>query len=772
MLEQLPLAPEGEFARCIPFPSLTVELAVYWLALVEFIQKMDTSIEDADVEGQLQYAICELSSFCEYLSKYINYIKEVETGDPESWEAQENQFKLHILIEILLTFDLGDEVGRQNLNSFVSKALSTQILGENVVQKLVQCVENLLTDSDARLQYFIDIIRGIIDPNSLIDVADPTITKILDNVKDAETKIKISQLKFRILELREMESDLSEQKDYARLEKVTEELAEKSEEFVNTINNCAMIDASSTLGIINDLNSTVQSNLNSKKLTKEWILHSLEICFFAVCSTATRTLTPNMFKLYEEFVQRHMKSPQMDIRDRALKCGISFSMLYEQLAKEVHQELYLQFVKHHQPRIWTTAVNGICELFDRYTIDFFESDGDKANSLKAKKTRQLYRASEPDDEVENAETRESDTNVIYLFTHLFDTCQETTINMALATGFCRLILGGHYETQEIMSKIILKFFDPTTSTEINQILSVFFETLIQRGKFESLEKALMPTICTILDAPNDSPLREIKADTVVKFIVNSTLPPTNRNAHQTNIHNSMATTFLKTMQENSENKELIKILSKELPTLDVDNNQELRNELKELTENLLVRSLNDAKIERYLKSFKEMLSGSQANRSRLDKIDSEDEEQGDEEQDQNDAPAQPVNQTMDVQTSIADSSGIIDENTENNSNQLNISTGNQTSGTNAAQLSPASINEDIEMVDDNANTSVPNQSRNISSDEESQVTSASAKKVTKSSAAANRSKAKENSIVNKSKTDETENSLVSLLFLFSFWYIS
>lgn len=246
----------------------------------------------------------------------------------------------------------------------------------------------------------------------------------------------------------------------------------------------------------------------------------------------------------------------------------------------------------------------------------FDTDSEKPECGKSKK-RQLYNATVDTDDQEDgddASKNTNGTNVLFLFGHLFDTCQETTISMALTTGFCRLILGGHYETTELISKIILKFFNPTTCTEINQILSVFFETLIQRGKQACLEKALLPTVSTILDAPHESPLREIKADSVVKFVVNSTVPCSQ--TASTNIHNTIARSFLKHMHEHVSNKELLKVLSKELPTLDIEANATVRDELKELAEILLDESINDAKIEGYIKSFVDMLSGALTKRCR------------------------------------------------------------------------------------------------------------------------------------------------------------
>lgn len=214
---------------------------------------------------------------------------------------------------------------------------------------------------------------------------------------------------------------------------------------------------------------------------------------------------------------------------------------------------------------------------------------------------------DPDEQEESQDNGKNGTNVMYLFAHLFDTCQEATISMALATGFCRLILGGHYETSELISKIILKFFNPTTCTEINQILSVFFETLIQRGKQSCLEKALLPTVFTILDAPHESPLREIKAESVIKFVINSTMPSSHGSS--TNIHNAIARSFLKNMHEHLSNKELLKALSKELQSLDIDPSPALKDELKELAESLLEKSINESKVEGYIKVFISMLSG-------------------------------------------------------------------------------------------------------------------------------------------------------------------
>lgn len=93
----------------------------------------------------------------------------------------------------------------------------------------------------------------------------------------------------------------------------------------------------------------------------------------------------------------------MQIREWALKCSIVLSMLYDQLAKDVYAELYGQFYKHQNPRIWTTSISGMFDLLHRYGFGFFEDDtvstGDSGESEKPKakskkSSRQLYNTME------------------------------------------------------------------------------------------------------------------------------------------------------------------------------------------------------------------------------------------------------------------------------------------------------------------------------------------------------------------------------------------
>lgn len=105
-----------------------------------------------------------------------------------------------------------------------------------------------------------------------------------------------------------------------------------------------------------------------------------------------------------------------------------------------------------------------------------------------------------------------------------DTCDDIHLMSALIDGFGLLILHGVYVDEKLVSRLILLYFNPTTEAEVNQILSIFFETLIHHKKQECLESALIQTLTKVIEASSESPLHEVKIDTILKFIISSTMP--------------------------------------------------------------------------------------------------------------------------------------------------------------------------------------------------------------------------------------------------------
>lgn len=245
-----------------------------------------------------------------------------------------------------------------------------------------------------------------------------------------------------------------------------------------------------------------------------------------------------------------------------------------------------------------------------------------------------------------------------------------------------------------------------------------------------------------MDAPNESPLREIKADSVIKFIVNSTMP--NANSSDRDIHNKIALSFLKTMQEHTTNKELLKLLSKELQTLEITENPAMRDELKEEAAELLRKSINDSKIEGYIKSFTEILSGKIVKRTQTS-ADGEDVGSDAESVEEN---AMPAIHDESVQTGVIDSTMIdrTDDNLENNENREN------------EDMARFTTSENIDPRNNNLTNSIRSQNDSVA--DESCVSSAgrtAERKATGNANKANTPKSARKPKQNKNVPDENEN---------------
>lgn len=574
LLDQLPISKTGEFAFCIPTEELTMENIVFWQCLCEHIKRIDENGDDED--DRFHDAICELSVFIDYLTTFIDHCNQVATTvDPGSWDVEENQYKLLLLVEILMKFDLGDEIGRQHLKAFLTNVLTTQTLNKTIIEKLIQCIEVVIPDLNDRTQYCSDLIRQIIEPNALVDICDASVTELLADVRDARTKDKLNQLKIHIIELQERERDADNEND---LDDITQELHECREQFAN------LLQANTSLNQ-NQSDTSITSTLNPKKLSTDWIIHCLDIFFYTMCSAKTKRMTPNLRELYDGFIQRHMRSKCMDTRNRALRCGIVSAMLNDRLAGDIYDKLYKQMLHHHNVIVWESSITGLFELLDKYGPDTFAS---------------------PDVSIDGV-FEEDNNPVMELMIMLLDTCEILKILVATIKGLCRLVLSGRNKKSDVVVKLLLRFFDQTTEPEISQVLSVFMNTLFERKRQACLQEALLPTVLHIL---NDGGQFETPVS-VIEFIINATAQENNRKE----MHTEIARTFLNHMLENVDDKITLKLFSDPLPNLGIDSSDLVRNELKELAQRLLDEPIHNKLIEAKIKKFIKLLVDSSHNSS-------------------------------------------------------------------------------------------------------------------------------------------------------------
>uniref|UniRef100_A0A182NH86 Nuclear condensin complex subunit 3 C-terminal domain-containing protein n=1 Tax=Anopheles dirus TaxID=7168 RepID=A0A182NH86_9DIPT len=626
----------SEESKTVPLAELTIERAICWQAMLEFLQK-----GDAD---ELADYMSELSQFCDYIKALVekpaalvalmasstlnsnSIVDPATTSSPsQSGETMDKlqqlyfQYILQILLEIMLMYDFNDEFGRENLKLVLSHLLCNETLFEMNVRLIMETFESVITDVEPRLNFFVELVSSVLEP-SRQDVSN-TSRQLVDTYLErhpelTSLKIQITTLRVKILELKEQESSLSAHKDYAGAQQTNEELNACNEMYANLVKPLVHEMQESNSVSESDSVSTTRfrdTTLRPRRVTQATVEKCLQICFYLVNSPKVPAITPAVCELYRSFISRHVQSGQLSTRNWALRTSTAFSMLYDGLSKETFQLLYQQLLNTASTRLWKTAIECVFELLDRYGFEHFDLEsedtvGKDDSRTQHKSSRQLFnRHNSSYDESESSQSSCNGNEFFKMCVHFMDTCDDSAISSAIIEGFCRLTLRGMCTSPDIMSKLLLRFFNPTTEPEMQQLLGIFFQRLIERRRQEIMQKALLSTLFLVLEAPNESPLAEVRPETVIKFVIDSTRPVFC--IAGVNPHNTIAVSFLRVMRDNISLKDLLRLLSSELLTLDIKEDAGLRTDLANTADELMRESCLDPKTVKNLTTFRDSMLG-------------------------------------------------------------------------------------------------------------------------------------------------------------------
>lgn len=596
LLAHLPLSEDCDLHRCVPHEELTVELLLYWQCLSDYLQQ---SLAD-----EFELILPELSVFCEYVKKFCQFQK----PDMDKFAQIEFQCMLLSLVEMLQTYDLGDEIGRENLKELITHLLKECLLDHKIVEVLVRCMEQLVSDVNARMQHFIEIIYEICELNAKQNdlVHDRSlIDKLLGDV-DTSLVMNLNSLKVKILELEELEENFVRQKEYIRAQAVNDEKIAVTEEYTELIQPLL------------EKHGVLELPTRPKLSKQERVLKGLYISFHMVTSKHVSSLNLSICKLYKDFICRHLASTELDIFEWAIKCGTTFSLLYEAYTKEVFDVLGDQFYKDNNLRLCETAAHCIFELMDHYGVDYFidlnQSVTVPGQAPKSKR-RLLYTMQDfydgEEDRSQSSQSSDQNADIIAVMGFFVEKVVDKGILLAIVQGLCRLVLRGQLDNRtDVLEKLLKRYFNPNTEPIVSQVLGMFFENIVDQKQQSRLQPCLLPIVWSIMNCSYDSPLHDVVPGHVTKFFIDLTVQE--KSTPQSNIHNQIAISFLHYIQNYyTERKEMCRLLAKDLTLLKLNvlNCTQLKDEMHQLADSL-VNSELEPRLTRSIVDFKDMLNGS------------------------------------------------------------------------------------------------------------------------------------------------------------------
>ncbi|XP_033250668.1 condensin complex subunit 3-like isoform X2 [Drosophila miranda] len=598
LMAQLPLGDDCELHRCVPLECLNVELLLYWQCLGDYLES--TQADESD------QVLPELSVFCTYVNKFC----ESQKPDMDKFAQIEFQNMLLSLVEILDSYDLGDEIGRSNMKTLIKNLLKDCLLDHKIVRVLVRCMEKLITDLNDRMQFFIEIIYETCDLNTKQNelVHDRNlISKLLDDLDTPSKMKRISSLKVKILELEEQEDNFRRQKEYIQAQSVNKEKMAVTEEYTELIKPLLV------------KHGFLDMPARPKLSNQERVLKGLFTSYYMVASPHVQKLTPSICKLYKDFICRHLHSSDVDIFEWAIKCGNAYSMFYEAYTETVFRVVYHQFYNSKEVRLCETSVSCLLELMDHYGIDYVDKlsrkIGARGLGSKTSNRSQLYTVQDTYDGEEDGDqtvqNSEHSVDIIMAMGRYMEMVVDKGVSLAIVRGLCRLVLRGHIDDRpEVLKQLLKRYFNPNAEPIISQVLGMFFENLVRLKKQALLQPCLLPTLWTVMNCSFDAPLNAVQPDYVVKFFIDLTIQEAS--SPKSNIHNRIALSFLHYIQNYfTERREMCRLLAKELTnlTINVLNGQEVKTEMLEMADKLITSEL-EPRLVKNIKVFKTMLDGS------------------------------------------------------------------------------------------------------------------------------------------------------------------
>ncbi|XP_013145428.1 PREDICTED: condensin complex subunit 3 isoform X2 [Papilio polytes] len=502
--ELLEWLPTDKTLRVIPPEKLNKESAWYWRHLAEHLQ----SIDDDDT---LQTVLPDLVVFTAYIRTLVESPCPLESEDPVRFSTR--QYVLQELGLMLRVYDVSDPTGRTSLQDLIADVLTGDYgpLNPEVLRAFVLALELVMPDVSARMEAVNTMISALRDPEEL-EVSPAQ----LPAMESTEVKLQRARLRVSLNVAMEAQEEAVREQNYA----LAAECKAKVEDIQRRLEDLNIQPVPQPQPVLPTIK---ESKSDAATLNK-----CLIILNAALDTPQLITLTPILRMIFKELEVEIFKNVEIQIN--ALETVALYAMLDKEFAKEYKSFFFAKLIDTSNEPLVTTALKCVMDLLCVHGVTVFDDEADAAKEDSRMKRRTTNRTIE--DTVDEESISESvlslsptHSTVIKVLLQLMDSSC-ASFRLIIVEGFCRLIHLGHLESPSILSRLLLLWFNPATADEdmLRQIIGVFFQTypISVDGAQEQIQKATLPTLRALANAPSSSPIAEIDQEAVVRFIVSLT----------------------------------------------------------------------------------------------------------------------------------------------------------------------------------------------------------------------------------------------------------
>eukprot|EP00794_Sanderia_malayensis_P004235 gene4235-4798_t len=511
--------------------ALNSENSIYWRHLAEHVKSLD---DHALLDDILPLA----SEFCDYIQerylKYPSYLRFahkhmlVNKEDEEDETVQENEFIMQQLLQLCACLDQSDEVGRKRMQDLSRKLLISESVPYSLVENLVALFYNTEPGEDEFVKSMVEIISEIKEPMVVEEIAQNP-----DEIR--KKKMELAKLKVELNELKESLDESVRAENFSKAAEIKEMIA-KVEEKIEDIKSGEQAISRTTRAENNDAFSIYKCLHIAKELLQK--VKRRELTPTLTNLVATLEYAAEYFILFLQWTIRFLQAAQID--------------------KEIVQ---------------ITAIQVIIDLISVYGFGAFKINEAQAKPLNAA-TDSDQNDEASDDDVSNDEQTnpregaaiETSDIILNALISLLDG-ESPDIRLNVIEGFCKWFFFGQVRSVKLLTRLVLLWYNPAIEDDVKlrHCLGVFLPAFAfsSRTNQQLIEEAFLPILDTLFNAPDTSPLTEVRPLNVVELLVQLT---SSRNLHKNaaitgreidtmqelNVHDALADSIANRILSNSE----------------------------------------------------------------------------------------------------------------------------------------------------------------------------------------------------------------------------
>ncbi|XP_015281754.1 PREDICTED: condensin complex subunit 3 [Gekko japonicus] len=488
--------------KVIPVEKLTVENALFWRALCEYLKS-----KGEEGEEFLEHLLPEPAVYADYVLSYLQNMPVLSPDEKEDMTCIEHlmakEFIGRQLILLIGCMDTTEEGGRKRLLAVLQEILMIPTTSASLVPPVTEKLLSILKDDDRRIQIVAETISEVRE--ALVTVDQP-----VDAAAIRKQQLKLAEIKVKLMEAKDALEQSVGAQDFSQASLLKQRILELE---------------STKSDLLKESEEPQTKEVSVEKDDPETLLKCLTMCNELLKQLSlSKGLGPTMDGIIESLIIPGIMNIHPAVRNMAVLCLGSCGLQSKDLASQ-HLPLLLQILQIDEMKVKLSALKAIFDQLMMFGIEPFKANKgghshsgneEDENGLSAEATKET-------EEEEMATTH----NLLQLLSGFLDS-EVSELRTEAAEGLAKLMFSGRLISAKLLSRLVLLWYNPVTEedTHLRHCLGVFFPSFAysNRANQECFEEAYLPTLQILFNAPASSPLSEVDASNVSELFVDLTRP--------------------------------------------------------------------------------------------------------------------------------------------------------------------------------------------------------------------------------------------------------